>query len=280
MSRERTEVVDVFRPLSEIRAELMRGSRAAYAGIAAVNWSSLKHILRSPAHYQWALDAEDDDTAARRLGRNFHVATLEPERFAGVAIWAEGVRRGKAWDAFVEKAGDREILTVDEHAQCLAMAEAVRHSPAGRYILDAALVETPLTWEVDGVRCKGIPDAVSIDGVLLDLKSTGDASPEAFGRDVLRMGYLAQLAFYVDGYKAAHGVELSATLVAVETSAPHGVGVYRVTDLQLDFGRSVYRGALATLKACRESGKWPGLCERETELVLPRWSGLAANGEA
>jgi exodeoxyribonuclease VIII len=248
-------------------------TRALYEGMDGIRWSLLKHMLRSAAHFRAAETCViDDDTTARRIGRCFHMATLEPERFAGVAVWQEGVRRGKAWDAFVEAAGDREILSREEHAQCSAMAEAVRNSPALKY-LEAAQVEVPISWEVEGVRAKGIPDAVSIDGFLSDLKSCGDASPEAFGRDVLRMHYLAQLAWYVDGWKAAHGVDLEPVLIAVETKAPHCVGVYRVRPEQIDLGRSEYRRALELLKQCRASGKWPGY-GGEQDLLLPKWAGI------
>lgn len=270
--------------LAELRAEILSDAvaskalpatltRKQYEAIQAENWSVLRNILRSPAHYAAAKLADDEDTAARRFGRCAHMATLEPARFASeVRVWTGGDRRGKDWTAFQEASGDREILKPDEHARCLAVAAAVRASDAGKY-LEAGQAEQALTWDVDGVQCKGIPDFVSLDGVLIDLKTCGDASPEGFGRDALRMRYLAQLAFYVDGYRAANGVDLSAMLVAVETEAPFAVGVYRIRPEQLDLGRSEYRRALELLKRCRASGEWPGY-GGEMDLQIPRWAAI------
>ncbi len=251
-------------------------TRALYEGLDGINFSKLKFLFKSAAHFQHALTAEDEDTTPRRIGRCFHMATLEPIRFqADVVTWGGGRRAGKEWEKFVEQSGDKEILTPDEMEQVTGMALAVRRSDALKY-LEAAQVEVAISWEIEGVRAKGIPDAVSIDGFLSDLKSTGDASPEAFGRDVLRMHYLAQLAWYVDGWKAAHGVDLEPVLIAVETKAPHAVGVYRIRPEQLDLGRSEYRRALDILKACRASGVWGGY-GGEQDLLLPRWAGIASN---
>ncbi len=260
-------------PVIESKALPPSITRAQYEAIQGENWSGLRHILKSPAHYVANKSADDKDTAARLFGRCAHMALLEPAKFAEVRVWTGGDRRGKDWTAFQEASGDREILKADEHARCVAAAAAVRASDAGKYF-EAGQAEQAMTWEVDGVRCKGIPDFVSLDGLLIDLKTCGDASPEAFGRDALRMKYLAQLALYVDGYRAANGVDLSAMLVAVETEAPFAVGVYRIRPEQLDLGRSEYRRALELLKQCRASGVWGGY-GGEQDLVLPKWSGLS-----
>ena len=55
-------------------------TRAQYDALVAVNWSSLKHLGRSPAHYQAALKQTFADTDTLRIGRAFHVAALEPQR--------------------------------------------------------------------------------------------------------------------------------------------------------------------------------------------------------
>src|SRR5687768_16753006 len=101
-----------------------------------VNWSTLKHMGRSPAHYQHALKVPSEDTAAKKVGRCTHLAALEPELFLReVAVWDGGVRRGKLWDAFEAANPGKELLTLAEHERCVAIQRAVRSHPvAARYL--------------------------------------------------------------------------------------------------------------------------------------------------
>src|SRR5690606_40852932 len=92
-----------------------------------LNWSRLKHIGRSPAHFRHALDAEDKDTPARAFGRLAHLAVLEPERVTeSVAVWTGGRRAGKEWEAFKADAGAKEIVTDADLTRAAEIAAAVR----------------------------------------------------------------------------------------------------------------------------------------------------------
>src|SRR6185312_14979704 len=107
-----------------------------YAKLEGINWSTLRHMQKSPAHYLQNLLQKGKDTAAMKLGRAGHVAILEPDKFMSYCVvWDGGTRRGKEWDAFKAANEGREILTVDEHSTCMAMSAAVRSDAvASRYL--------------------------------------------------------------------------------------------------------------------------------------------------
>lgn len=244
-----------------------------YQKIDRVNWSSLKHLARSPAHYRAVLTTPIEDTDAMRLGRATHLATLEPEKFAARwAVWEGGRRYGKEWDAFRKQHEGLEILKQDEHAEVLAMAEAARRDEyAGRY-LRGGQAEVAVLWQHEGVDCKARLDFAADVGAIVDLKTCRDASPEAFGRSAWNLTYYGQAAFYVDGYRAATGKELPYLIVAVESAAPYVVQTYVVPERVLDRGRALYRELLEKLAACRRTNHWPGYGQGPMELPVPGWA--------
>jgi hypothetical protein len=253
-------------------------SREAYDALPHTNWSRLRKLARSPAHFLHSLTAPaEEDTDAMALGRAIHLAIFEPEVYRRTCVtWDGGVRRGKAWDAFLAAHVGREVLTEAQADTCRAVAAAVRGDAVAARYVTGGRAELAVTWQhvEEDFRedCKGRVDFVADCGAVVDVKTTRDASPEAFGKACWAYQYHAQAAFYVDGYHAATGQHLPFVAVAVETTAPHVVQVYRMPDAVLDAGREVYRRYLRRLVECRRTSRWPGYGAGELELVLPRWA--------
>jgi hypothetical protein len=258
-------------------------SFSAYRSIQAINWSSLKHLSRSPAHYLAALLAPSKDTAALKRGRAVHVAVLEPDRFASLySVWGSR-RSGKDWDAFdaSERLAEREVLTEKEYELAKAIAIAVRGDPVAARYVTGVKTEQSIGWthrrpEFEGLAgyemaCKARLDAVGPLGIV-DLKTARDGSPSAFGREVLRLEYHVQAAWYVDGYRAQTGRELPWSWVVVESTPPHVVQVYQADQDVLELGRERYRELLDLLHACSRDNNWPGYATSEMPIQLPRWA--------
>lgn len=249
----------------------MTMSREQYDAIDALHFSTLKEFARSPAHYKAALMAQREATDAMELGTAFHLLALEPEREGErLAVWDEGTRRGKAWDAFKEKHAGKVLLTRDNYETAQAMAKSVRASPMAKPYLVGGKAEVTLQWEEQGFKCKGRVDYLST--VAVDLKSTRCAAVEAFGRQMWDSKAAAQLAFYRAGILAQTGLMVPGVLIATENSFPFVTQVYRLTEWQLEQGATEYRAWLSTLKHCEETKTWPGYATGETELVFPRWA--------
>jgi hypothetical protein len=254
--------------------------REAYDRIERINFSTLKFMMKSPAHLHHAQVTPGKDTDPKKLGRAVHIATLEPERFkSACAIWDGGTRRGKDWDRFVEENEGRELLTEREHEVCLALQTAVRSDPVAKPYLSKGKGEVTLLWtqeRKDGVNGYSMPAKGRIDfdapGAIVDLKTTRNASPDGFAREVWTYRYHAQAAWYSDGYERATGRRKPYVIVAVESEPPHVVTVFLVPEVVLQLGRDEYSLWLDRLAACRASNSWPGYREAEAELELPRWA--------
>lgn len=250
--------------------------REEYDLIDRRNWSRLKKLAKSPAHYLHSLSQKEERTDALVLGDATHVATFEPEAFrARFAIWEGGRRAGREWGEFCDANKLRDVLTEEQARQAQIIANTVRNHPKASKLVTGGKSEVTVLWrdEETGVDCKARLDFVANCGALVDLKTTRDASPEAFGRQCVQLGYCGQVAWYADGYAAVTGEHLPFKLVSVEKDAPHVVGVYNVPDFVLELGREHYRALLQLYVRCRDSSRWPGYGDgEEMELQLPRWA--------
>ena len=257
-------------------------TRDEYEAIDAVNWSTLKHLGKSGEHYLHNLNNKGEDSDARQRGRVLHFAVFEPERLNKEVVVYPDRRAGKEWQAFEAKHAGKEIITSRMHETVTAIGNRARNHPMAARYLAGGKAEHTVTWryrspdiahlEAFEMACKGRLDFVADIGAIVDLKSTKDASPTGFAREVMRYEHHAQLAFYRDGYAMLTGQTLPVVIVAVEAAAPHVVQVYRLSEETLELGRERYVSLLAQLNVYRKESRWPGYAEAEMELELPRWA--------
>jgi len=235
----------------------------SYQAIDAVNWSSLKHMRESPALYRHRLAVPRRDTEAMALGRAVHTLVFEPAQFeAEYAIWEGGRRAGKEWEAFCEEHDRRTILREQDAEMVTQLAEAISRHPLVQPYLDGGEFERAITWTdaATGLACKAKPDWLIPDRrILLDLKTCVSVDGRRFGAVAARLGYHCQLAHYRAGVTAALGWEPERVLiVAAEKEEPYDVAVFELDPEALYAGAEEVAELLGKVKACRDSGRWPG----------------------
>lgn len=250
-----------------------------YAAWPALSRSVLMEMKRSAAHLKHLAENGRKETEAMRVGSAIHTLVLEPDAFNDRYIpGIEGDGRKKevkeARQALKEAAGDRCILDPQEHRTVFEVAQAVRTHPRALEYVNAAQVEISLVWkdEATGVLCKARLDGVVHDqALILDLKTTDDASPESFARSILNYHYHNQAAFYRSGM-AAFGFEVRhLLLIAAETEPPHGVALYRLADGVLDLAERENANLLRRYRTCVEKGAFPGYPEKVTDIGIPAY---------
>jgi hypothetical protein len=261
-------------------ARLITGmSRAEYDAIDADNWSSIRRIAKSPAHYKHGAEEGTEDTDALRFGRAAHLAVLEPLAFAAEVI-VKPKFTGKGAVAAREEwelaHASKTIISESESWSIAKIRQAVAQCDFARSFLTGGNAEVTVTWNaevVPGFRvpAKGRIDYVTADA-LVDLKFARCAAPEAFGRQAWDLGYLGQAAFYSDGHFAATGERKPFVFVVAEKEPPFCVAVYVVTQEQLAAGRAEYERLLSILSLCRIRNEWPGYVTGPQSLVLPKWA--------
>lgn len=247
---------------------------ADYLMLRRLNFSALKQMARSPRHYRAALESPVGDTVALRVGRLVHALTLEPQDVGARYAVYPGRRAGTEWEAFRSANAARAIVTQSEWDGAQAVAAAVIEQ-AGQYVSGGAAEQTIL-WVAQHAReAKGRIDYIHPEFGVIDLKTTVDASPRAVAAAVVRYGYHAQAAWYVDGFRAAHGLvgeDVPYRIVAAEKAPPYAVAVYVLPPEAIAAGRALYRSWLAKLDECEAGGEWPSYTQGEQALELPQWA--------
>jgi hypothetical protein len=252
-----------------------------YRSSPGVNWTRLKRLHVSPAHY--AHDPGDTDTASRGMLRAVHALVLEPDVFGrDFAVCAmRRDARTKAYQEFLAEHDGKTILNEREYADASVIADAVRAYPAAARLLDHpdAQPEFILRWEcsVTGQPCKGRADYLLVAGnraTLIDLKTVRTIAPHGIAQDAARMLYHGQLAHYADGVRAMFPdvEEVVPGLLVVEGTAPHDVGLYMLDEAAQYAGKALRDGLMRKLAECRENDDYPGQCPAPAVLSLPSWA--------
>jgi len=228
--------------------------------------------LRSPAHYRAAVDGKSDEpTKAMQIGTVAHTAILEPHKLAEiVAIKPDGMsfvtKEGKAWRA---ENADKIVLDYQEMADIKNMADAVRRHPSFEPSHLDNKIEASVFAEDEetGLPLKARPDlwAEGI-GLILDVKTTDDASEEAFLRTIQKFAYHVQAAHYIEMTGATDFV-----FIAVERNAPYAVAAYRLSAEWLELGFETRRRAIRIVHECTAMNSWPAYPTATTTLALPVW---------
>jgi hypothetical protein len=179
----------------------------------------------------------------------------------------------------------RQSLSGDDFAIVQGMAEATRAHPiAGNWFdpgrknfrrgneLSMYVGASPETY---GLPIKGRLDRLekTADGwMILDLKTTDDASPSVFQRKAFSMGYHIQAAFYCDLVsKVLETEKVEFLFCAMERRRPHGLSLFKAGTDMIELGRSQYKQALRTLAYAKEKGQFEGYNPEVQEMTLPSW---------
>lgn len=251
-----------------------------YLKIPAASASRLSFLKKkSPAHLRYELD-HPTTSDAMRLGSAIHCLLLEPDRFE-----SDFVQRPKfdlrktadklALEQFEAEHKDRTILSLDDYQTAQICAAALfRHEDVATIVAQADSYELTGIWTdfETGLNCKLRADIVCPSlSMLADLKSTRDASPDAFMRSILNFGYHRQAAWYLEGIAALGQPTESFVFIAFEKEPPYGVAVYRLEDEALEIGRRENRDLLRRYAECVIHDYWPSYPTGIQSITLPPW---------
>jgi len=258
-----------------------RLSNAEYhAKTSHVNKSQLDEMARSPAHYKAKfIDKliETPRTPALILGSAYHKLQTETDLFFEEYCIAPKINRrtkaGKEEFAEFEKSNKgKEVLTEDQYSQIENMVNAVNSHPSASKLMKLkGRAETTRLWKdyETALDCKCRPDWLcSDDGLIVDLKTTEDASPEGFARSIHKFRYHVQAAFYLRGCDECSNF----IFVAVEKSPPYAVVCYQASSDMIAAGDRIATRDLDQLAKCLKSNRWPSYADTIQTTDLPRWN--------
>jgi hypothetical protein len=213
---------------------------------------------------------------------------MEPEKYA--SSWAtmpEGmIRRGKEWEAWKAKHEGAEILssTEEESIKGIFASLASGYCETAKNLISLCTeTELVLVWQNSkfGCLCKGRLDgyAPSLNAIV-DIKSTGNAEPDALIRTAINYGGLPhwQCSWYLQGVQAVLNPECKTFIwIVVETSEPYGISVVQAAPAPEWQNDMAFLGKLQidqTLERYLESerlNRWPGYPDQVVHGTLPDW---------
>ena len=215
------------------------------------------------------------------IGSAVDCLVLEPwewdDRYASAPNVNKRTNAGKAELALFEmnNAG-KIILSPKQIESANIMADRVmQHNGAQRYLSEPGESQMSglQTFGPKSVLCKFRLDWFMRDQcVIVDLKTTRDASPKGFQKSIGEFGYHIQAGFYTKfmrtlGHEIAHWV-----FICVENTAPYGVAVYRLDDHAVEAGWRVAERFIDVYGQCLKTGVWPAYGIKTQAIDMPPWS--------
>lgn len=254
-------------------------SNADYHAHPAISKSGLDKIAKSPAHYKAAREAEHEGSDALVFGSAFHDYILLPDTFQTAYTvlppdFNGRTNEGKAMLESIRQSG-QTVLKAEWLTAIEGMAAAIAAHPKASALLQGGRAEQSIFWtdEDSGIDCRCRPDYLHPGGIIVDLKSTTDASPEEFARSVAKYRYHVQDAFYSEGYYQATGQwPRGFVFIAVEKTAPYAVACYSLDDDAKAYGHELFRRDLETLLEAEKSQEWTAYSQEIETLSLPAWA--------
>lgn len=240
-----------------------------YLADPAINSSGLKLFSQSPAKFKFWKNNDRPGTPSQILGSATHCLILEPEHFTKRFGKEPAPRIGTPARIKWDRCNSTAIaLTPRQWDDVHSMAEAFKTTSCSvaRELLSGGNPEMSIFWDDPGtgLRAKIRPDYLLPNDIIVDLKTTVDASPRGFLKEVRRWGYQYQASFYLRGlteaYRAA-GVNRQAegfVFVAIENQAPHEIACYILSENILEEAQQQIDENLVQYAECLRQDVWPG----------------------
>lgn len=258
-------------------------TEAEYRQHPAISRSELWRIRESPLKFKYAKEHPEEPTAALLFGQVFHKLALEPvsfhDEFAVAPVVDRRTKEGKQkWAEFVEISADKTVVPREMYDQATMMCASLLAVPFAAKLLQGQR-EVPFFWrdDITGEECKCRVDCLNTSlsqPVVVDLKSTGDASTEAFTKSAINYGYDFQAAMYSDGVERNLMQKPLFVFIAVEKEPPYAVNILQADELMLRRGQGLFRTYMDTYHDCKVSGNWYGYLGKANQintLALPSW---------
>lgn len=237
-----------------------------YHSSAGVSRSGLMEFKRSPFHYhsKYMVGGVDSgSTPAMIMGNLIHTMVLEPHLFDSEFVMRPEMDRrtnaGKlAFHQFTSMLAGRVGVTYEQVQMADAIQKAVIAQPMCEALLMDCKIENSIyfTHKATGIQCKVRPDAWN-NTIVVDLKTTADASFRAFQSSAFKYGYFLQAGMIQQGI-ASIGLSLEKfVFMVVEKEPPHAVALYVLDDEAIDYGVNQFNTLMETYAQCQQNDKWP-----------------------
>jgi hypothetical protein len=266
-----------------------------------ISASRLKKIKKSPAHF--IEEEEEKESDALLFGSAYHRLILQPEEFEKNyyifndepvcgALMAKGAKSPrstndyKAWKESEMSFSDGKILIDKKDYDTIkTMRDRLMSHPYAKMLLSGGVKEQGFMGQIEteagSINIKFKPDQFNDKKkIVVDLKTTRDASIDGFTRNAADLDYHIQSAFYADMMEKMTGDNrpFNFFFIAQEKKSPYAFNIFEASPQFMSQGRYEYEMLLQLYKYCLDNGVWPGyqiFCNNKygiLELKLPPWA--------
>jgi hypothetical protein len=266
-----------------------------------VSASGLKKLKISPAHFKEEEEVTESD--ALLFGSAYHCFVLEPDKFKDQyyifddsvvcgALIAKGAKSPRStndyknWKESEMSFADGKTLIEKADADKLeAMRNRLMNHPYAKMLLSNGINEQGYMGEIETeagmIKVKYKPDHQNEKKkIIVDLKTTIDASADGFTRVAADRDYHLQASFYSDLMEKVTGDNRPYTFIfiAQEKKKPFAFNLFECSNQFISQGRFEYEMLLQLYKYCIDNNTWPGYqvwCQNKygiLKLKLPAWA--------
>jgi hypothetical protein len=263
-------------------------AEAYHADKTSISSSGLRALLNPGCPAQFKYDRDHPQAPKREfdLGNAVHTAVLGEGHDIVIVDYPDYKKADARAERDAAYAAGKVPLLPKEKVQVDEMAAAIRrHKDAGPLFAPGmGIPERSIYWTdpVTGVRCRVRPDWLIVRPeitVIVDLKTTTDANPEACSKAIESYSYHQQGALYIDGVQAAglapEGARFFFTFVSKKP--PYLITVRELSDQDQDIGRGRNEAALRIYRDCIANDEWPdwtGPVDTIPQIGMPTWATL------
>lgn len=258
-----------------------------------VSASGLKKIKKSPLHFK---EEPKEETEAMTFGSAYHTYILEPEKFESEYFIYDPNKRPEPTKTMASNLNkdwknniylqNKNVIDIEDFKKIQSMKDRLYSHIYARSLINKGIAEQSYfmnckTFEDREINIKIRPDYIKEKKrLIVDLKTTSDASELGFQKNAANYDYHIQAALYVDMIEKFYndGMSWSFIFIAQEKSAPYAFGIYEASPQFIAQGRYEYEQLILLYQQCKDNDKYPGyqvFCENKfgiKELNLPHWA--------
>ena len=252
-------------------------SNAEYHGRKThLSSTNIRTFKKNKKQFEYGLTHElVKQTKAMADGTAVHAFFLERDNFdtdfvIKPADMRLNTKAGKEWALEHQS---KIIIDSELGNNLYEMEKSFMDSPAKLIYDIKGQTELSYFWDDFGtIKGKCRPDWISDDGnIVVDIKSTTDASPRGFQKSISTWGYHLQLGWYLRGLRKLGLPAEQFIFIAIEKTAPFCVGVYRADQEMINYAMKELDQLMPEIQTAMVSNEFPDYTPEITSIGLPPW---------
>ena len=241
-----------------------------------ISSTGVRTFRKNKKQFKYSLTNElVKQTKSMADGTAVHAFFLEKDKFhKDFAIKPQDLRLNtKAGKEWAQEHNNKIIIDSELGNNLYEMEKSFMDSPAKLIYEIKGKSELSYFWNDIGlVKGKCRPDWISDDGnIIVDIKTTTDASPKGFQKSISTWGYHLQLAWYMRGLQKL-GIPCNEFIfIAIEKTPPFSVGVYSADREMILFGNQEINKLVVDIDKALNDKNFPDYTPEIMSLGLPPW---------